>query len=242
MVVRGNLISLITHASCTGCSSVASWWSRVRCLQLDVAHSREVRSKWKLTPYFAPRQFHVMPITLNLCNNTPVEFVRGTCVDAGSVNELFVSAAIEETRQAQMKRGSNLGPITQRPPGSNVISQGPTSSDVPTYSETLLAHQLEESNDAEGIYKRSSGLIHALEAAYSNHRHLVLRPDDIWHAMLSQFSIYVNKNSESLRGSFVVHEGQKTYVIPFVSHVAECLTLLFTLKPKGLRLGDNIHC
>jgi hypothetical protein len=156
-----------------------------------------------------------MPVTLNLCNNAPVEFPRGTCVDAGSVNELFVSEAMEGTRnrQAQMKRGPNSGPARQRAPSANVISREPTPSDAPAYSETLLAHQLGDSDETEGICKRSSGLIHALEAAYSNHRHLILRPDDVWHTMLTQFSIYVNKNSESLRGSFVSHDGQKTYVI-----------------------------
>ena len=150
-----------------------------------------------------------MPITLDLCNTTPVGLRRDTFVDAGCPDELFVSAAMEETQnlQASMKGG-------QRTPGAIVISsQKSVISDMPAYSETLLAYGLRTTGDVEEIHKRPSGLIHALEAAYSNHRHLVLRPDDVWHAILTQFSIYVNKNSEKLRGSFVSHEGQKTFVV-----------------------------
>ncbi|KAF9529371.1 hypothetical protein CPB83DRAFT_875519 [Crepidotus variabilis] len=43
-----------------------------------------------------------------------------------------------------------------------------------------------------------------------SHHHLVLRPDDIWMAILCQFNFFVNANSEELRSSFVAHEGKKT--------------------------------
>lgn len=45
--------------------------------------------------------------------------------------------------------------------------------------------------------------------AYNNHHHLVIRPDDIWMSILSQFSLYVNANPEELRRLFVQHEGKK---------------------------------
>ena len=73
----------------------------------------------------------------------------------------------------------------------------PGSAPPPPYSETLLAHQLGITGDTEKICERSSGLVHTLEAAYSNHRHLVLRPDDVWHAILAQFSIYVNQTARA---------------------------------------------
>ncbi|KYQ93872.1 hypothetical protein DLAC_05271 [Tieghemostelium lacteum] len=45
--------------------------------------------------------------------------------------------------------------------------------------------------------------------AYNDHHHLILKPDDLWIAILSQFSNYVNLHSEKLRNKFVEHEGQK---------------------------------
>ncbi|KAF8320291.1 hypothetical protein DL93DRAFT_2073807 [Clavulina sp. PMI_390] len=39
-------------------------------------------------------------------------------------------------------------------------------------------------------------------------------PDDVWHALLSQFSLYVQANAETLRKHFVAHEGKKEYAPP----------------------------
>eukprot|EP01112_Ceratiomyxa_fruticulosa_P004269 TRINITY_DN1473_c0_g1_i4.p1 TRINITY_DN1473_c0_g1~~TRINITY_DN1473_c0_g1_i4.p1 ORF type:complete len:198 (+),score=45.84 TRINITY_DN1473_c0_g1_i4:235-828(+) len=36
----------------------------------------------------------------------------------------------------------------------------------------------------------------AAMAAYANHHNLVIRPDDVWIAIMTQFSFYVNANSE----------------------------------------------
>ncbi|KAK5579818.1 hypothetical protein RB653_009505 [Dictyostelium firmibasis] len=49
--------------------------------------------------------------------------------------------------------------------------------------------------------------------SYNEHHHLVLRPDNIWMAILTQFSFYVNKNSEELREKFVDFDGKKTLVV-----------------------------
>ncbi|KAK8007642.1 hypothetical protein PG989_001632 [Apiospora arundinis] len=49
--------------------------------------------------------------------------------------------------------------------------------------------------------------------AYSTHHHLVLRPEDIWFAILTQLSFYINAHAEDLRSFFVVHEGQKELTV-----------------------------
>ncbi len=49
--------------------------------------------------------------------------------------------------------------------------------------------------------------------AYNTHHHLILRPDDIWIAVLTQFSLYMNANAEKLRSHFVKHEGKKELVV-----------------------------
>ena len=58
-----------------------------------------------------------------------------------------------------------------------------------------------------------NGFIGAIFKAYNEHRHLVLRPDDIWLAITTALAHYINKHAEKMRGTFVEHEGKKELVI-----------------------------
>ena len=57
------------------------------------------------------------------------------------------------------------------------------------------------------------GLVSAILTAYNDHVDLTLRPDDLWQAILTQLSFYINHNAEALRDRFVDFEGKKTLVI-----------------------------
>lgn len=59
----------------------------------------------------------------------------------------------------------------------------------------------------------ANGFVGTVLDAYLQHNHLVLRPEDVWFAILVQFSFYVNKNSEKLREFFVNHAGKKKLTI-----------------------------
>ncbi|OCK75976.1 hypothetical protein K432DRAFT_361193 [Lepidopterella palustris CBS 459.81] len=59
------------------------------------------------------------------------------------------------------------------------------------------------------MYHAKNGFVHTAVQAYSGHHRLVIRPDDVWNAIISQLSFYVNKNAEQLRDLFVAHEGKK---------------------------------
>jgi len=62
----------------------------------------------------------------------------------------------------------------------------------------------------DGSVKSSPfGLIGTAVTAYGYHHNLMIRPDDIWITILSQFSYYVNARSDLLRDMFVAHEGKK---------------------------------
>ena len=50
-----------------------------------------------------------------------------------------------------------------------------------------------------------NGLVNGIIRAFEQDLHLVLRPDDIWLSILTQFSMFVNGNSEHLRTQFVAH-------------------------------------
>ncbi|VDC04764.1 unnamed protein product [Peniophora sp. CBMAI 1063] len=58
------------------------------------------------------------------------------------------------------------------------------------------------------------GLVQTVCEAYLEHRALVLRPDDVWLAILTQFSLYVNEHAEELRDKFVAHEGKQEITVP----------------------------
>ena len=58
-----------------------------------------------------------------------------------------------------------------------------------------------------------NGFIGAIFKAYNEHRHLVLRPDDIWLAITTALAHYINKHAEKMRGTFVEHEDKKELVI-----------------------------
>ena len=63
-----------------------------------------------------------------------------------------------------------------------------------------------------------NGLIYTVMQAWMNHHILVLRPDDIWLAILAQFNLFVNANAEALRALFVEHNDKKVLVIVAASH------------------------
>mmetsp|Transcript_62995 Transcript_62995/g.117148 ORF Transcript_62995/g.117148 Transcript_62995/m.117148 type:complete len:395 (-) Transcript_62995:145-1329(-) len=57
------------------------------------------------------------------------------------------------------------------------------------------------------------GLCSTIVDAYNQHHELVLKPDDVWQAIMTQFSFYVNANGEALRDRFVDFQGKKTLVV-----------------------------
>lgn len=57
------------------------------------------------------------------------------------------------------------------------------------------------------------GLVSAVTQAYNAHHNLIIRPDDIWQAILTQFSFYVNANAEKLRDMIVDFQGKMTLVV-----------------------------
>ncbi|RVD85536.1 uncharacterized protein DFL_003856 [Arthrobotrys flagrans] len=70
--------------------------------------------------------------------------------------------------------------------------------------------------DSRKIHPSSSSFVYAAMRAYNYHHHLVIRPDDVWITILTQFSIYVNEHAEELRSQFVTHEGKEKLVVKSV--------------------------
>ncbi|KAI1354450.1 hypothetical protein F5Y01DRAFT_272838 [Xylaria sp. FL0043] len=74
---------------------------------------------------------------------------------------------------------------------------------------TIIQSSYQRSEDgSRAISPCDNGLVRTVFQAYTSHHHLVLRPEDIWFAILTQFSFHVNANAEALRHKFVAHEGK----------------------------------
>lgn len=66
--------------------------------------------------------------------------------------------------------------------------------------------------------------MHTVLHAFQNDMHLELRPDDVWHAIMSQFGFCVNTHAEGLRHVLVNHSGRKTLrlqIEPYTLHTAD---------------------
>ncbi|KAJ7059467.1 hypothetical protein C8F01DRAFT_1220193 [Mycena amicta] len=63
------------------------------------------------------------------------------------------------------------------------------------------------------VAPESNGFVSTVFKAYAQHHALIVRPDDVWLTILSQFNFFVNGNAEALRKSFVAHEGKRTLKI-----------------------------
>ncbi|EIW81438.1 hypothetical protein CONPUDRAFT_153984 [Coniophora puteana RWD-64-598 SS2] len=73
----------------------------------------------------------------------------------------------------------------------------------------LLQSSIPKGFDASEIILQRNGLVHTLLEAYNEHRARVLRPIDVWLAILTQFSFYVSAYAEERLSLFVAHKGKK---------------------------------
>ncbi|KAJ7124235.1 hypothetical protein C8R44DRAFT_852206 [Mycena epipterygia] len=94
--------------------------------------------------------------------------------------------------------------------------------DQARHVEEMLQFSLSGNEEASGrdlgakipnLIPERSGFVQTVITAYNQHYALVIRPDDVWLAILSQFNLFVNANAELLRANFVAHEGKRELVI-----------------------------
>lgn len=89
-----------------------------------------------------------------------------------------------------------------------------------------------------------NGFVRAAINAYNEHCPLVIRPDDVWLAIVTQFAQYVLGHAEELRHRFVNHEGQKELTVVMMATSRYSVSIddmcrLFELS-IGQELKDDI--
>ncbi|KAL9007724.1 MAG: hypothetical protein Q9173_007071 [Seirophora scorigena] len=85
----------------------------------------------------------------------------------------------------------------------------------------------------------SNGFVHGAIQAYNQHHCLHIRPEDVWFAILSQLSFFINAHAEELRGQFVAHEGKKELIIKFCGNRYSVDYALFA-KRMGALIEENV--
>ena len=76
----------------------------------------------------------------------------------------------------------------------------------------LLQSSFDSKLDA-AVKPSANGFLHGAMLAYNEHHHLKIRPEDVWFAIISQLSFYINGHAEELRGIFVAHTGKKELTV-----------------------------
>ncbi|EGN99310.1 hypothetical protein SERLA73DRAFT_160747 [Serpula lacrymans var. lacrymans S7.3] len=81
----------------------------------------------------------------------------------------------------------------------------------------------------DDIIPQRNGFVHTVLECYNNHRALIIRPDDVWLAILTQFSCLVNGNAEAQRALFCLHDGEKE------------LSICLKTKEGGVDMEGVVH-
>ena len=126
----------------------------------------------------------------------------------------------------RLPEGRNTSGVTIRPAPhlANGISLPEKSRSAEEILEELQREddtggQLIQSSFQDGVATpfatTANGFVDAAIQAYNEHRHLRIRPEDVWLSILTQLSSYINAHAEELRGSFVAHEGKKKLEIQY---------------------------
>jgi len=153
-----------------------------------------------------------MPITFVSCDKTP-ELVENT---SRRISSKSLSATIA-------KEGPEL-----------TYAQSPFLN-KPAPPRTILA--ISENKNKKVIVSGNSSFINTVINAYCHHNNLVISPDDVWLAIMTQFSFYVNKYPEELRNYFVAFAGKKELC---VREVATLFTANYnTLAARFAELIDK---
>ncbi|KAJ3479240.1 hypothetical protein NLG97_g8369 [Lecanicillium saksenae] len=108
-----------------------------------------------------------------------------------------------------------------------------------TYMEILATSFTKELLAETNVSAMENGLVQGALEAYSTHHHLTIRPEDVWFAILSQLSFYINANAEKLRSFFVNHQGKKELVVNMVGtrHTVDFGVFAQTMADK---IGENV--
>ncbi|KAG6816893.1 hypothetical protein H0H87_002017 [Tephrocybe sp. NHM501043] len=89
----------------------------------------------------------------------------------------------------------------------------------------------------QGIVTQRNGFVMGALLAYNKHHCLVIRPDDVWIAILSQINFYINAHVEELRHKFVSHPGRMELRVTSQSATVEGMDF----GDLTMQISEQIH-
>lgn len=102
-----------------------------------------------------------------------------------------------------------------------------------------------KSTTDSSIIPYGNGFVDGIIRAFQQDLHLALRPDDVWLAILTQFSFYIDKHAEKLRSKFVKHQGKAELVLAntaaFKDADVGAMAGEFTTMMKDHMADDTVH-
>ncbi|KAF7304005.1 hypothetical protein MIND_00631700 [Mycena indigotica] len=124
-----------------------------------------------------------MPVTFNVASHHAESVPLGDAATGLSPRQILEKACAPQYKTAGDLRGTSFSEpdLLPKTPAARVVN----------------------------VIPQPNGFFHTIATAYNRHHALVLRPDDVWLAIVTQFNFFVNANAELLRANFVAHDGQK---------------------------------
>ena len=104
----------------------------------------------------------------------------------------------------------------------------------------LLQSSMDADQMPPHLKPAKNGLVQAVLEAYSYHHHLALRPEDIWFAILTQFSTYITHHAEELRDRFVDHQGRKQLEIAYEQQDRHTIDYADFANKMGALVQENV--
>ena len=80
----------------------------------------------------------------------------------------------------------------------------------------------------------------AVDAAFNEHRPLLLTPDIIWIAIAQGFANHINNNSETLRSQFVRHQGKKELIVEILEIPQDSQQWSEVVQEWSLQIRDEV--
>ncbi|KAJ6575578.1 hypothetical protein DFH09DRAFT_1311646 [Mycena vulgaris] len=176
-----------------------------------------------------------MPVSFNVatcrppcqscCIRTPEQLLAEACApqyrSAGDIRGSSFTPPGGRAKSSLNRRLSKLNPFTN--------SKAPPPSDPPSITD---------------IIPTPNGLVHTVISAYNKHHNLILRPDDVWIAILTQFNFYVNANAELFRANFVRQKELKIVGLmgTVIDRTVGAIVMMSTLKAYFEYVFESIEC
>lgn len=149
-----------------------------------------------------------MPVSFNVADHpaNPVDLTAAQ-VDGLSPEMILSKACAHQYRSAGEILGSSFD--TYEAPSSSGFKRRLSKLNPFTNRKDFPPTTMADSSKVRNVIPTPNGFVHTVLSAYNKHHNLIVRPDDVWLAILTQFNFFVNANAERLRANFVAHEGKQ---------------------------------